>query len=273
MTRVNEIEPAYRAPMAARSGERRTRRLMLIGAAASFGVFAAVLGLRELLGGARAPREVPLVSADDRPTRVRPDNPGGMTVPNQDKLIFERASGRSTAPQQAALAPPPEAPQAPPRTAPPPPAQAAPAPAPAAATPAPQGQPAQGQPAQAQPAQAQQAAARLPPPTPAAQGPAAQPPAVGSAPPASAAPAAPSGRIAVQLAAVGTREEAMAEWERLKRRAPEYLGNRRPQVVPLERDGKTFFRLRTDGFADQATARGFCEQLRARGLSCFVPSA
>jgi hypothetical protein len=79
--------------------------------------------------------------------------------------------------------------------------------------------------------------------------------------------------VAVQLAALGSREEAMAEWERLKRRAPEFFANRRPQVVPLEREGRTFFRLRTDGFADQAAARGFCEQLRARGLSCFVPSA
>ena len=270
MARMNEVEPAYRAPMAARSGERRSRRLMLIGAAATVGVFAAVIGLRELVTGGRGPREVPMVSADDRPTRVRPDNPGGMTVPNQDKLIFERAAGRSTTPQQAALAPPPEAPQALPRPAPPPAPVAA--PAPAAAPPPP----------------AQQAAARLPAPTPAAptpaaptsaaQAPAAQAPVAPGAPAAGVSAAAtptpqPSGRVAVQLAAVGTHQEAMAEWERLKRRAPEFLGNRRPQVVPLERDGKTFFRLRTDGFADQAAARGFCEQLRARGLSCFVPSA
>jgi len=266
MARMNEVEPAYRAPMAARSGERRSRRLMLIGAAATVGVFAAVIGLRELVTGGHGPREVPMVSADDRPTRVRPDNPGGMTVPNQDKLIFERAAGRSTAPQQAALAPPPEAPQALPRPVPPPAPVAAPQAPPAAPAPAPP---------------AQQAAARLPAPTPATQAPSAQAPSaqapVAPNAPAAGAPAAttppPSGRVAVQLAAVGTHQEAMAEWERLKRRAPEFLGNRRPQVVPLERDGKTFFRLRTDGFADQAAARGFCEQLRARGLSCFVPSA
>jgi hypothetical protein len=83
----------------------------------------------------------------------------------------------------------------------------------------------------------------------------------------------PGGRVAVQLAAVGSREEAMAEWERLRRRAPEVFANRRPQVSPLEREGRTLWRLRTDGFADPAAARGFCEQVRARGLSCFVPSA
>lgn len=256
MAGMNQIEPAYRGPMAARSGERRNRRVMLIGAAASIGVFAAVLGLRALFTGARGPHEVPVIAADDRPIRVRPDNPGGMTVPNQDKLIFERAAGArgAPAPQQAALAPPPEAPQALPRTPPPAPSAAAPSPA----TPAAQAPP-------AAPPPAQPATARLPAPVPAAP----------AAPATAPAPAvrASAGRVAVQLAAVASREEAMAEWERLKRRAPEFLANRRPQLVPLERDGKTFFRLRTDGFADQAAARGFCEQLRGRGVACFVPSA
>ncbi|MCC7282681.1 MAG: hypothetical protein IT556_09885, partial [Acetobacteraceae bacterium] len=206
---MNELTPAYRAPMAARSNERRTRRVMLIGAAAAVGVFAAVLGLRALVSGARAPHEVPLVAADERPTRVRPDNPGGMTVPNQDKLIFERAAGRAVAPQQAALAPPPEVPQALPRPVPPQPAQQL------------AQQPAQQQVPTPAPA-AQPAAARLPPPVPASQTPASQTPAAqagaaqaGAAQagatqaPASpaAAPAAapvPGGRVAVQLAAVGS---------------------------------------------------------------------
>jgi hypothetical protein len=242
MSSVHEIQPAYRAPMAARSAVRGTRRVMLIGAAASVAVFAAVLGLRALLQGG-APREVPVVTADDRPLRVRPEQPGGMTVPNQDRLIFERGAGRGAQPP-AALAPPPETPQLPP-AAPPRVAAAAPAPPPPAAQPA---------------------AVRVPPPVPATAPPATAPPAAAPAP-------APAGRVAVQLAAVGSREEATAEWERLKRRAPDFFGNRRPQIVPLERDGRTFWRLRTDGFPDGAAARGFCEQVRARGLSCFVPSA
>lgn len=246
MSSVHEIQPAYRAPMAARSSGRGQRSLILIGAGATVAVFAVVLGLKAMLGGGSS-REVPTISADERPIRVRPEQPGGMTVPNQDKLIFERGAGRTGQPQQqASLAPPPETPQAPPRTPAPPPA---PLPAPAAAAPAAPPPPA-----------AQPAAARLPAPTPSAP----------AAPSAAAAPT-PGGRVAVQLAAVGTREEAQAEWERLRRRAPEMLGNRRPQIVPLERDGRTVFRLRTDGFADQAAARGFCEQARTRGLSCFVP--
>ena len=33
--------------------------------------------------------EVPLVKADTSPIRLKPDNPGGLKVPNQDRLIFK----------------------------------------------------------------------------------------------------------------------------------------------------------------------------------------
>ena len=39
-----------------------------------------------------------------------------------------------------------------------------------------------------------------------------------------------------------------------------------------ERDGTPFWRVRTGGFADLGAARGFCEQVRARGFTCFVVS-
>lgn len=34
--------------------------------------------------------ELPLIKADNSPFRMRPDTPGGMEVPNQDKLVYER---------------------------------------------------------------------------------------------------------------------------------------------------------------------------------------
>ena len=33
--------------------------------------------------------DVPLVKADTSPIRLKPDNPGGLKVPNQDRLIFK----------------------------------------------------------------------------------------------------------------------------------------------------------------------------------------
>lgn len=248
-----DIPPAYRAPMVARGAQHKTQRLVLLGGAGLAVLLAGGLGLGALLSRGGGPGNVPVVEADPSPTRIRPENTGGLAVPNQDKLIFDRAAGRATSGGTAALAPPPEAPaplpsqppQAVSRPANPPAAPAAPAAAPAA-------------PPAATPAQP--VAARTPTPTPPAAAPA--------APPAEAA-----GRVQVQLAAVGSREDALAEWARAKRRAPELLGNRSPLVVPLERDGKTFYRLRTTGFTDAAAARGWCEQMRAKGFSCFLPQS
>ena len=97
--------------------------------------------------------EVPLIRADDRPMKIKPDQPGGMPVPDQNVSVYEPKPG--AAPVEKLL-PPPEQPMprpAPKETAaPPPPAAAPPAAAPAppvpsaskpqaAATPAPKAAP------------------------------------------------------------------------------------------------------------------------------------
>ncbi len=94
--------------------------------------------------------------------------------------------------------------------------------------------------------------------------------------PAVAAPVAPaslpgSGRAQVQLAATRSEEAAQQEWRRLQSRIPELQG-RQPAISRIERgDGQPpLFRVRTGGFADQAAARAFCEQLRAREQGCLV---
>lgn len=117
----------------------------------AFGLGAAVILLLALLwvfSGGGGPRSVPVIAADDRPVRVRPENRGGMQVPNRDEWIFDQRRGTAP-PAPAGLAPGPEAPDldrlramatpppppavtaAPPATAPPRPA----APAPAAPSP------------------------------------------------------------------------------------------------------------------------------------------
>ncbi|GGI99331.1 hypothetical protein GCM10011320_02590 [Neoroseomonas lacus] len=204
------------------------------------------------LSRAGGPRSVPVIEPDPRPFKVRPDDPGGLRVPNQDELIFERNRGSNLQPRDARLAPEPEAPslealraqvaQPPPRAA---------APEAPAATPQPQ-----------LPAAVPRTAATVAPaPAPAAEQPAA---------PTTFAPAA-NGRIRVQLGALTSEESARGEWDRLARAHADLLGAFQPQVVRFEREGQTtLYRLRTGGFANTATAQAFCEQAKAKRMPCVV---
>ena len=51
----------------------------------------------------------PLIQAEQGPYKVRPENPGGISIPHQDKLIYGRLSGESDQPVERLL-PPPEQP-------------------------------------------------------------------------------------------------------------------------------------------------------------------
>jgi len=81
-------------------------------------------------GPATTTAQVPLIHADDQPTRKKPSEPGGLEVPDQDSLVLNR-----TEPKTERLLPPPETPVPRPTPA------AAPSPAPTAAPPAPERKP------------------------------------------------------------------------------------------------------------------------------------
>ncbi|HYG85103.1 MAG TPA: SPOR domain-containing protein [Azospirillum sp.] len=54
----------------------------------------------------------PVIQADASPTKLRPEQPGGMDVPHQDKLVYDRLNhgGKDGRPQVEHLLPPPEQP-------------------------------------------------------------------------------------------------------------------------------------------------------------------
>lgn len=210
------------------------RRALIIGV----GLTGSVLLAATIIWGVSrmGPRTVPLIEADGRPFRVRPEGLPATPPP---------ATGRA---EQPRMLPAPEAPRTDALRQ-----QMQPPAPPVAATPA----PATVTPATPMPAAARTPAARATPP--AAAPPATQP---------AARVATLPGRASVQLTAATSEDAARAEWERLRRRVPE-LAAHQPRITRLDREGREpLFRLRVAGLADPAAARALCEQVRAKGAAC-----
>jgi hypothetical protein len=250
------MTPAYR--VAARRGaamDPGTRRLAIF-AGAIGGALVLLVGIWSFTGHHHA--GVPVIEADRNPVRVKPANPGGMQIEGANDAIL---SGEAE--DKGQLAPPPE-------------------------TPAPQALKAE-----------EKAAAAVAPSPPLPASPAAEPPKPVAASeakpvkvetkpgsltekPAAPKPAAMAGAkpairptssgVVVQLAALESEEAAKAEWRRLERRYGDMLEGKTPTFSRTEHAGKTFWRVRTGGFADTAQAVLFCQRIRAKGGGCAVAS-
>ena len=87
---------------------------ILLGAAALSGGAWAVM---DNLGDGPPPDEasVPLITASTEPWKVRPDDPGGMEIPNQGTLIYETLTTADPEEAPARILPPPEEPMSPPQ--------------------------------------------------------------------------------------------------------------------------------------------------------------
>ena len=235
-----------------------TRRLVMF-AGGLGAVLVVLIGASALMG--RHSSETPVITADTRPIREKPVNPGGMKIDGAENDVF--SGGSDTA--NAKLAPAPETPDTKAlRTAatPPPPAPVVEAPAaPAPVAPAPMATAVAPSPAPVTKPMVLAAAPPAPKPVP-------------IKPPAATVPethAAASGhQPMVQLAALTSEDSARAEWSQLAKKMPDLLGGRQPNYSRTERDGHTFWRVRTSGFADVSQARSFCERVRAKGAGCSV---
>ena len=263
--------PSYRMSRPQRM-DANTRRLAIIAGGVG-GALVVLVGLWSAVG--HRPHGVPVIEADSHPMRMKPVNAGGLEFAGQDDAIMSGGDG-----SKDAMAPPPEAPapqalkaaeaEARKQAA----AMVQPVPPLPAATESPKAQPVVLSPPQPSPAIPPSALAAMPA-LPARQAPRSAVPAAiapaarsGAAVPAPVTPAA--GSAQVQLAALVSEELAMSEWSRLSRKMPDLLGGRHPSVLKSEHDGKTFFRLRTGGFASAAQAGAFCEQIRLKGNGCTV---
>lgn len=183
--------------------------------------------------------DIPLIRADERPTKVRPEKPGGMEVPDRDKLIYtqKRATVEHLLPLPEKPMPRPMAPSAAPQ----------PLPAPAGAGTA-------NPPPQAQP---QQPAGKLPAK--------AEPAATAAAKPATAQMA---GATRIQLASLRSEEAARQEWDRIRRANPDLLGSVSATPVRSDLGDKgVYYRLQTAPIAD---AERICGELKRRNVGCVI---
>ena len=198
---------------------------------------------------------VPLIRADQHPAKVRPDQPGGMTIPDQNISLYNEKAG---GPPVEKLLPAPEQPM--PRPAPT--ARETPAPAPPAAS---------------STAPSENPTAAIPPaPLPARASPAAKP-AAGPARAKAATVTASSARIGkgtpvrVQLGAVRNPDAARAQWARLKREQPDLLGKLTAVAVRADLGDKgIFYRIEAGPLNDAAAADRLCGELKRRDLGCAV---
>jgi cell division septation protein DedD len=235
----HEVKPQFLAPE-----DRPRRRLrgpllvVLVMLASAGGVWIAYTR-----GHDRAPGEVPLIQAEQGATKTRPQQPGGMAIPDQDKLVYNQGKG---APQVEKLLPPPETPL--PRPAPPLEAAAPPPPAPTGPL-------------------ATGAVVAVPPAAPAPSAPAP----VVAAPP--APPAAPSagGGFRLQLGALRSEEAARHEWDKIRRANNDLLGNLAaawPRADLGERG--VYYRIQTAPMGDGAAAERLCAELKRRNVGCIL---
>lgn len=80
--------------------------------------------------------------------------------------------------------------------------------------------------------------------------------------------ALPAGTKLVQLGAFPTPESAADAWVRLQRDFGDYLDGKQQLIQEASAGGRTFYRLRVQGFPELTDARRFCATLTAGNADC-----
>ena len=235
------------------------------------------------------------VQADKEPFKVKPQDPGGLQIPDQDKLVFSEAVGRpdegpeTLAPASETPMPKPEpvisevTPPKPKPVVPPIPAvQPKPAAAPKPVTPPtkPADQVLAKPPGVAENVAEKAPAATTPPaPEPTADAPLSRPPGAGVSGASLAAqskidvpkPLAPNATgVSVQLGSFSGMDAAKQGWSEIRPRYPDILVSPNAQVKQAVVNGKTYHRLMVGPYASRDDADIVCNLLKSRGRDCFI---
>lgn len=292
-------EESYEARHERRFDRARRKKGVLIGVLIGvvIAVVVACLTFGRFVSAYRASGgDAPLIKADRSPVKVRPATPGGMEVPNQDKLIYERLR-ESDAVRVEKLMPSPEKPALPEDEE-----DASDEIAQIIALEEPQETPqslevasttlvgedgervevmfrtisseqAQNRVEQAKKtieAQKAQAAAVLKSSAQAKQKPAPEKPAAKPAAKPEAKKAAPAETFAVQLVSTKNRDASEKEWTRLSKKHADALKGLPHEISEIKTDKNTFYRLRTGVFDSRDKADAVCRKLKDKKQECLV---
>ncbi len=242
------------------------RILTLLIALAALGGFAVVVVYSYDRGTQTAKDKIaPIVKAQDGPTRVRPEKPGGMTIPHQDKEIYDRLGGKPETGRIENLLPPPE----PVASKPPPMPEKAVAPPEAIAEQA--ASPAAGTedvaPAASKPDEQKPPAVKTVEPPPAPKPVVTEKP----SPDVSARPPPQAGGWRIQIASLRSEDGARKTWNNLRKNHPDLFGRLSMSVERVEISGKgVFFRLQAGTLKDRASAAALCAKANSRKVGCLV---
>lgn len=195
--------------------------------------------------GVRDRGDPPLITAENTPFKIVPEDAGGMQTPDQDKEVFEVMSGNEASTDVITL-PAPEQPVAMPTPGTTP-----------SEEPAVQPTPVTKPPVTQVPVTRQPVTRPVVTPAP--------------APVVATPPAAGNSDWIVQVASLRSQAEAEATYAQIKARNNAILSAFRSDIVRVDLAEKgIYYRARVAGFASRADATTVCDRLKAAGQSCFV---
>ncbi len=227
--------------------------------------------------------DAPVIRAAEEPIKRQPEDPGGLDVPHQDKLVFGRFAPGQIAQPVERLLPPPEEPAERPEVmveAPDP--VTTPDQAPASSTETPAASKPAIEVGEIKTTESEQVLLPSPPEPVVTAPPPPAPSDVASkliAPPTASKPAkklavvpapAANGGWRVQLAAVSSQDRARSEWNRIKTSNNDLLGTLSLKVQSVNLDRGAFHRIQAGPLGDRSAAVRLCGELKTRGQDCLV---
>lgn len=208
---------------------------------------------------------VPMVTAEAGPIKVRPADPGGLEVPHQNVLVYDRFGSPQAQPAKRPaerLLPRPEVPVSH-STIPMPPVAPETAPAEPPAVTVDRAVPQEGV-TQGLPTGSATQGTIEGPPTPA------EAPVVTAMTPLVPASIGPGYRV--QLASLRSEAEATEVWERLQRNYPGLLSKLQPQInrTDLGPNRGVYYRLQAGPLSEKILAEMLCGELKSRKVDCLL---